>query len=66
MEHAGVPGELIAAIVGHARGSLTLDRYSSGPELKMALDAISKVKLPPLDGSPVVDSRGLKPIRRQP
>ena len=65
LEHARVPGELNSAIVGHARGSLTLDRYSSGPELQAALEAISMVKLPPLDGTPVVESRGLKPIRRK-
>lgn len=63
LEREGVPGDLIAAIVGHKRGGLTLDRYSSGPELKMALDAISKIRLPPLDGSPIVESRGLKPLR---
>lgn len=66
LEHAGVPGDLIKSIVGHARGSLTLDRYSSGPQLQAALEAISLVKLPPLDGTPVVESRGLKPIRRKP
>ncbi|PIU05076.1 MULTISPECIES: tyrosine-type recombinase/integrase [unclassified Methylobacterium] len=66
LEREGVPGDMIKSIVGHARGSLTLDRYSSGPELKAALEAISRVKLPPLDGTPVIESRGLKPIRRQP
>lgn len=63
LEREGVPGDLIAAIVGHKRGGLTLDRYSSGPALQMALEAIVKIKLPPLDGSPVVESRGLKPLR---
>ncbi|HEV2545314.1 MAG TPA: tyrosine-type recombinase/integrase [Methylobacterium sp.] len=66
LEHEGVNGDLIAAIVGHKRGGLTLDRYSSGPKLQAALEAISKVKLPPLDGTPVVETRGLKPIRRKP
>lgn len=66
MEHAAVPGDLISSIVGHARGSLTLDRYSSGPQLQAALEAISKVKLPPLDGTPVVETRGLRPTRRTP
>ncbi|MCJ2136853.1 tyrosine-type recombinase/integrase [Methylobacterium sp. J-026] len=65
MERAGVNGDLIAAIVGHKRSGLTLGRYSSGPELQAALDAISLVKLPPLDGSPVVESRGLKPLRER-
>ena len=63
MERAGVDGDMIAAIVGHKRAGLTLGHYSSGPELKAALDALSRVKLPPLDGSPIIEDRGLRALR---
>lgn len=60
LEQADVPGDLIAAIVGHKRSGLTLGRYSSGPLLRQAAEAIARVKLPPLDGSPIVEPRGLR------
>lgn len=63
LEREGVNGDLIAAIVGHKREGMTLGLYSSGPELQAALDAISLVKLPPLDGTPIVEARGLRPLR---
>lgn len=65
MERAAVDGDLIAAIVGHQRSGLTLGRYSAGPEMKAAKLAIAKVKLPPLDGSPVLEAQSLTPRRRQ-
>lgn len=60
LEQADVTGDLIAAIVGHKRSGLTLGRYSSGPLLRQAAEAIARVKLPPLDGSPIVEPRGLR------
>jgi len=64
-ERAGVDGDLLAAIVGHKRSGLTLGRYSAGPEMKAAKIAVAKVRLPPLDGSPVVEARPLMPRRRR-
>lgn len=65
MERAGVNGDLIAAIVGHKRSGLTLGRYSEGPEMQAAKAAIAKVRLPPLDGSPVVEAQPLTPRNRK-
>nr|WP_245364824.1 MULTISPECIES: tyrosine-type recombinase/integrase [Methylobacterium] len=65
MERAAVPGDLIAAIVGHKRSGLTLGRYSDGPEMGAAIEAIKKVRMPPLDGSVVIEDRSLTPRRRR-
>jgi integrase len=59
MERAGVQGNLISAIVGHQRSSITLDVYSEGPAMKAARRAIAKLRLPPLDGSPIREETGL-------
>lgn len=58
-EQAGVDTNLLSAIVGHKRGSITLDGYSEGPEVQMARLAIEFVKLPPLDGSPIPEPETL-------
>lgn len=58
-EQAGIDKDLLSAIVGHKRGSITLDLYSEGPEAKAARLAIEVVKLPPLDGSPIVEPEPL-------
>ena len=65
MERAGATGDLIAAIVGHKRSGLTLGRYSAGPEMEAAKLAIARVKLPPRDGSPVLEAQPLTPRRRR-
>jgi integrase len=65
MERVAVDGDLIAAIVGHKRSGLTLGRYSEGPEMIAAKAAIAKVRLPPLDGSPVIEAKALMPRRRR-
>lgn len=65
LERAGVSEPLIAAIVGHKRSGLTLGRYSEGPEMAQAKAAIAKVRLPPLDGSPVTEAQALTPRRRR-
>lgn len=59
MERAGVAPNVISAIVGHARGTITLDVYSEGPAMKAARRGIAKLRLPPLDGSPVLEEEGL-------
>lgn len=64
-ERAAVDGDLLAAIVGHKRSGLTLGRYSEGPEMLAAEQAIVKVKLPPLDGSPIREAQALTPRRRK-
>lgn len=64
-ERSGTSGDMIAAIVGHKRSGLTLGRYSEGPEMKAAKAAVSKVRLPPLDGSPVLEAQALTPRRRK-
>jgi hypothetical protein len=64
LERARVREPLIAAIVGHKRPGMTLGLYSGGPEFEEAREAIALVKLPPLDGSPVVEERSLMPRRR--
>lgn len=61
MEQAGVPGEMISAIVGHKRSSITLDVYSEGPHMRAARRAIAKLRLPPLDGSLIREEMGLRP-----
>ena len=60
-ERTGYSGDLVAAIVGHKRAGITLSRYSAGPEWDAAEDCIARVQLPPLDGSPVVEKRSLRP-----
>lgn len=65
-ERASVDGDLLAAIVGHKRSGLTLGRYSEGPEMEAAKVAVTKVRLPPLDGTAVTEARGLTPRRRRP
>lgn len=64
LERADVRESLIAAIVGHKRPGMTLGLYSGGPEFVAAREAIALVKLPPLDGSPVVEEQALSPRRR--
>lgn len=64
LERAGVDGDLSAAIVGHKRSGLTLGRYSAGPLMRAAIEAIAKVHLPPLDGTPVIEDKALTPRRR--
>ncbi|KQO92609.1 integrase [Methylobacterium sp. Leaf92] len=64
LERACVREPLIAAIVGHKRPGMTLGLYSGGPEFLEAQEAIALVKLPPLDGSPVIEERSLMPRRR--
>ena len=54
-EQAGIDDALISAVVGHKRGSITLDVYSEGPAIKAARKCVNSVKLPPLDGSPIVE-----------
>lgn len=63
-ERAEVSTDLIAAIVGHKRSGITLGRYSEGPEMRAARRAVLKVKLPPLDGSPIIEPRALTPRKR--
>lgn len=65
MERARVREGLISAIVGHQRKGMTLGLYSGGPEFEEAAEAIALVKLPPLDGTPVVERRALSPRRRR-
>lgn len=64
LEQARVREPLIQAIVGHSRKGMTLGLYSGGPEFEEAREAIALVKLPPLDGSPIVEKRSLTPRRR--
>lgn len=52
-EQAGVEAAMISAIVSHKHGSITLDVYSEGTTMQRARRAVAKVKLPPLDGSPI-------------
>lgn len=65
MEQAGVDGDLVSAIVGHQRGSITLDTYSESTTIARAREAISRVKLPPLDGSPIREIQTVR-ARRKP
>lgn len=60
-ERSGSPEPLIAAIVGHTRKGMTLGHYSEGPEMIAAREAVEKVKLPPLDGSPVIQPEAITP-----
>ena len=60
-ERGGSPEALIAAIVGHTRKGMTLGHYSEGPEMTAARKAVEKVKLPPLDGSPVNQPEAITP-----
>lgn len=59
----GVKKETIAALVGHAREGMTLGVYSEGPEMRAARQAVAKIKLPPLDGSPVEQPQAVTPKR---
>lgn len=65
LEQAGVIESMISAIVGHKRSSIALDIYSEGPHMRAARKAIAKLKLPPLDGSPIREEMTLRP-RKQP
>lgn len=51
--------DLVAAIVGHSRNSITFDLYSDGPKFQQAKRCIEKIKLPPLTQTPVEEPRGL-------
>lgn len=61
MERAGAPDPLIAAIVGHKRDGITLGRYSDGPDMRAAREAIARIALPPLDAGPIPEERTLRP-----
>lgn len=58
-ERAKIDGDLLAAIVGHKRSGITLGRYSEGPAIDAAKLAIGKIRLPPLDESPLLEARPL-------
>jgi integrase len=45
-EQAGVPENLIGAVVGHKRPGLSLGLYSSGPSIEQLRTAVEAVKLP--------------------
>ena len=60
-ERAGTPDAMIAAIVGHTRKGMTLGHYSEGPEMVAARKAIRRVKLPPLDGTPIFEPEAVTP-----
>jgi len=60
-ERSGSAESLIAAIVGHTRKGITLGHYSEGPEMMTAREAVEKVRLPPLDGSPAVQPQAISP-----
>lgn len=48
-------------LVGHVRKGMTLGRYSEGPEMIAAREAVEKIKLPPLDGSPIFEPEAITP-----
>lgn len=52
-EQIGIDDPMINALVGHKNSSISLAVYSEGPVMQRARRAIAKVKLPPLDGSPI-------------
>ncbi|MGU3340790.1 tyrosine-type recombinase/integrase [Methylobacterium mesophilicum] len=60
MEQAGVADPMISAVVGHKRGSITLDVYSEGPKMRAARRAVARIKLPPLDGREIKEDQGLR------
>ncbi|WP_404404542.1 tyrosine-type recombinase/integrase [Pelagibacterium halotolerans] len=62
-EWAKVRAGVTASIMGHTRGSITLDVYSEGPDMRLARQAVNKVKLPPLDGSTIVQPQAVTPRR---
>ncbi|WP_298957618.1 integrase [uncultured Methylobacterium sp.] len=64
LERLRIREPLIAGIVGHTRPGITLGVYSGGPEFEEAKEAIAQVRLPPLDGTPVVEERSIMPRRR--
>lgn len=45
-ERADQMETIIAAVVGHKRGSITLDRYSAGPMMEQARRCVEAVRLP--------------------
>jgi integrase len=45
-EQAGIVETTIQAVVGHKRGSVTLDNYSFGPGFELAKKCVEAVKLP--------------------
>lgn len=59
--HPPAPSGMIDALVGHTRPGMTLGVYSEGPEMKAARRAIEKIKLPPLDGSPIFEPEAVTP-----
>jgi integrase len=61
MKWARVDTDITAAIVGHAQKGVTLSVYFEGPEMTAAEEAIEKVMLPPLDGSPVHQPESVTP-----
>jgi integrase len=47
-EQAGVPENLIGAVVGHRRPGLSLGLYSAGPSMEQLRQAVEAVRLPPV------------------
>lgn len=64
MEQADVPENMIAGIVGHRNGTITLNVYSEGPLMTSARRAVAKVRLPRLDGGEVREPEILTPRAR--
>lgn len=59
--HPKPPEGMISALVGHSQNSITLGVYFEGPEMKAARRAVERIKLPPLDGSPVIQPEAVTP-----
>lgn len=63
LKHAGVEQDMVSALVGHKQGSITLDIYSDGELLEIAAEAIGRLRIPGLNGEPIVEPRVLR-VRR--
>lgn len=57
---ARVPVPMIAAIVGHEQSSITLRVYSDGETLAAAAEAIGRLRVPGLNGEPIVEPPGIR------
>ena len=62
-ERTNPPVGMIEALVGHTRKGITLSVYSEGPEMQAARKTVEKIKLPPLDGSPISEPEAVTPRR---
>ena len=69
LRHAGVQEPMIKALAGHKDASITLSVYSDSELIESAAEAVGRIRVPGLNGEPIVEPRTLRvrqPVHQNP